>query len=140
MGVWRRLPAEIRSMILEMVAEDYRFKSEQYARAGYASVCREWQAVFEQRNFQRLVLNQERISDLERVMGTKQRREYLGHLFLRVRLNHYDCAVCKSKEDNETIRNSLDFVSYPIEVDRIRRESSPARADIGTWRLFPERL
>jgi len=104
MGRWRRLPAEIRLMILEMVAEDYRFKSEQYALAGYASVCREWQPVFEQRNFQRLVLDQERISDLEQVMGTKQRRDYLGHLFLCVRLNDYDCTVCKSKEDYGTIR------------------------------------
>lgn len=56
MGRWRRLPVEIRSMILEIVAENYRFKSEQYAGAGYASVCREWQPVFEQRNFRRLVL------------------------------------------------------------------------------------
>jgi hypothetical protein len=104
MGRWRRLPAEIRSMILEMVAENYRFKSEQCALAGYASVCREWQPVFEQRNFQRLVLDHERISDLEQVMGTKQRRDYLGHLFLRVRLDDYDCTVCKSKEDYGTIR------------------------------------
>jgi hypothetical protein len=104
MGRWRRLPAEIRSVILEMVAEDYRFKSEQYALAGYASVCREWQPVFEQRNFQRLVLDQERISDLEQFMGTRQRRDYLGHLFLRVRLNDYDCTVCKSKEDYGTMR------------------------------------
>jgi hypothetical protein len=104
MGRWRRLPAEIRSMILEMVAEDYRFKSEQYALAGYASVCREWQPVFEQRNFQRLVLDQDRISDLEQFMGTRQRRDYLGHLFLRVSLNDYDCTVCKSKEDYRTIR------------------------------------
>jgi hypothetical protein len=37
-------------------------------------------------------------------MGTKQRRGYLGHLFLRVKLNDYDCTVCKSKEDYETIR------------------------------------
>lgn len=51
MGRWRKLPAEIRSMILEMVAEDYRFKSEQYALAGYASVFLEWQLVFERRNF-----------------------------------------------------------------------------------------
>ena len=41
MEYWSRLPAEIRSMILEMVAEDYKFKSEQYILAGYASVCRE---------------------------------------------------------------------------------------------------
>ena len=91
-------------MILEIVAEDYKFNPEQYTLAGYASVCREWQPVFEQINFQRLVLDQERISDLEQVMGTKKRREYLGHLFLRVRLNDYDCTVCKSKEDYETIR------------------------------------
>ena len=91
-------------MILEMVAEDYRFKSEQYALAGYASVCQEWQPVFEQRNFQRLVLDQERISDLEQVISTKQRRDYLRHLFLRVRLNDYNCIVCKSKEDYRTIR------------------------------------
>jgi hypothetical protein len=56
-----RLPVEIRSMILEMVAEDYKFKSEQYILAGFASVCREWQPVFEQRNFQRLILDQKRI-------------------------------------------------------------------------------
>jgi hypothetical protein len=107
MGRWRRLPAEIRSMILEMVAEDYRFKYEPYARAGYASVCREWQPVFEQRNFQRLVLDQECISGLEQFMGkkaTRQRRDYLEHLLLRVRLNEYDCIVCQSKEDYETIR------------------------------------
>jgi hypothetical protein len=103
MGCWRRLPAEIRPMILEMVAEDYRFKSEHYTLAGYARVCREWQPVFEKRNFQRLVLDQERISDLEQVMGTKQRRDCLKHLFLRVKLNDYDCTVCKSKEDYRTI-------------------------------------
>jgi hypothetical protein len=101
MGCWRRLPAEIRSTILEMVAEDYRFKSEPYARAGYASVCREWQPVFEKRYFQRLVLDQERISSLEQFIGKKARRDYLEHLLLRVRLNEYDCTVCQSKEDYE---------------------------------------
>src|SRR6266536_6060204 len=107
MGRWRRLPAEIRLMILEIVGEDYRFKSELYTRAGYASVCREWQPVFEQRNFQRLVLDQERISGLEQCMGkkaTRHRRDYLEHLFLRVRLDKYDCTVCQSKEDDKTIR------------------------------------
>jgi hypothetical protein len=104
MVCWRRLPTEIRSMILEIIAENYRFKPEQYVLAGYASVCREWQPVFEQRNFQRLVLDQERISDLEQFMGTRQRRDYLGHLFLRVRLDDYDCTVCESKEAYGTKR------------------------------------
>ena len=37
-------------------------------------------------------------------MGSKQEREYPGYLFLRVRLKDYSCAVCKSKEDYETIK------------------------------------
>ncbi|KAH8593745.1 hypothetical protein B0O99DRAFT_626059, partial [Bisporella sp. PMI_857] len=49
------------------------------------------------RNFQRLVLDQERISDLEQFIGTRQRRDYLEHLLLCVRLNDYDCMVCIKK-------------------------------------------
>ncbi len=107
MGCWTNLPPEIRLMILGTVAEDYRFNSEPYARAGYASVCQEWQQVFEPRNFQRLVLDQARISDLKIFMGKKanrHRRDYVEHLFLRVKLSEYDCTVCQSKEDDETTR------------------------------------
>ena len=112
MGCWRGLPAEIRSMILEMVAEDYRFKSEHYTLAGYASVCREWQPVFEQRNFQRLVLDQERISDLEQIIGgkaTRQRRDYLEHLFLRVRLSDYNCSlpIKRGLRNNQEVSKTL---------------------------------
>jgi hypothetical protein len=100
---WTRLPAEISSMILDMVAEDYRFQSSKpHVRAGYATVCREWQPVFEQRNFQRLVLDQERICNLEEFTGKNRRRDYLEHLFLRVRLDEYDCTVCQFKEDDNT--------------------------------------
>ena len=104
MANWSRFPVEIRSMILELVAEDYHFNSEPYARAGYASVCQEWQPVFEQRNFRRLTLDQERISGLQQFMGTKHRRDCLEHLFLRVRLDKYDCTICQKKEDDETTR------------------------------------
>jgi hypothetical protein len=100
---WTRLPAEISSMILDMVAEDYRFQSSKpHVRAGYATVCREWQPVFEQRNFQRLILDQERIYNLEEFTGKNRRRDYLEHLFLRVRLDEYDCTVCQFKEDDNT--------------------------------------
>ncbi|RDL35090.1 Uncharacterized protein BP5553_07021 [Venustampulla echinocandica] len=117
MGRWGNLAAEIRLMILEMVLEGYSFKSEPYARARYASVCREWQPVFEQRNFQRLVLDQARIYGLEEFMGkeaTSHRRDYLKHLFLRVRLDEYDCTVCQSKEDNETIKNNNGIFSKAV--------------------------
>ena len=104
MGCWGRLPAEIRHIILKTVADNYLFVSEPYVRAGYASVCREWQPVFESRNFQRLVLDQERVRDLERFVGSNYRRDYLEHLFLRVRLGEYDCTVCQSHEDSKTQR------------------------------------
>jgi hypothetical protein len=95
-------------MILEIVAEDYRFESgKPYTRTSYASVCREWQPVFERWNFRRLVLDQDRISDLEQFMNkeaTRHRQGYLKHLFLRARLEEYDCTVCQSKEDDKTIR------------------------------------
>ena len=107
MARWTNLPAEIRSMILQIVVEDYRFKSKGYARAGYASVCREWQPVFEERNFRRIIVDQERIVDFEKAMGneaTRYRRGYLEHLMLRIKFDDYDCTVCQLKEDDETIR------------------------------------
>lgn len=107
MAYWANLPTEIRLMILKRVERGYRFKSDGYARAGYASVCREWQYCFEQRNFRRIIVNQERIPDFERIMGretSRYRRDYLVHLFLRVRLEDYDCTVCQSKEDDKTIQ------------------------------------
>jgi len=102
---WIKLPAEIRLMILEMVAEDHRFKSDQqYIRAGYASISPELQAVFEPSNFQRLVLDQERISDLEQIMAKGERRNYLKHIFLPIRLEEYSCKFCQAKEGNKKIR------------------------------------
>lgn len=107
MARWTNLPTEIRFIILEIVARDYRCKSDGYARAGYASVCREWQPVFEQRNFRRIIVDQERIVDFEKVMGneaTRYRRSYLEHLVFRIKFDDYDCTVCQLKEDDETIR------------------------------------
>ncbi|KAI0101813.1 hypothetical protein GGR51DRAFT_550752 [Nemania sp. FL0031] len=106
MACWKELPLEIRIMILEKVAEGYSFTSEPYARAGYARVCREWQPFFERQNFQRLVLDQERLSEFELVMNTCQRRDYLKHLFLRIRLDEYDCTVCQSQEDSKTTKKN----------------------------------
>ncbi|KIN05189.1 hypothetical protein OIDMADRAFT_51010 [Oidiodendron maius Zn] len=101
---WSILLVEIRLIIFELVREDCHFNSDPYGRAGYASVCREWLPVFEQRNFRRLTLDQERISGLEQFMRTERRRDYLEHLFLCIRLDEYDCTICQSLEDDETTR------------------------------------
>jgi hypothetical protein len=106
MGSWERLPLEISRIILETVADDYNSETEPYARADYASVCQEWQAFFERRTFRRLVLDQERIHELERYMcqdATRYRQDYLKHLFLRVRLGEYDCTTCEQKETARSI-------------------------------------
>jgi hypothetical protein len=90
-------------MILDMVVEDYEFQpSKPHLRAGYATVCREWQPVFEQQNFRRLVLDYGRIVDLEDFTAKNHRRGYLEQIFLRVRLDEYDCSVCQTTEDYYT--------------------------------------
>lgn len=94
---WTNSPAEIRMIILEIVVEDYIFEPDRYARAGYASFCREWQSVFEQRNFRRIIVDQEHIVDFEKIMGnvsTRYRRGYLEQLFLRIKFDDYDCTAC----------------------------------------------
>lgn len=90
-------------MILDKVIEDYKFQpSIPYLRAGYATVCQEWQPVFEQQNFRRLVLDYDRIHNLENFTAKNHRRGYLEQIFLCVRLDEYDCSVCQTKEDDDT--------------------------------------
>lgn len=101
---WESLPPELRSIILDLVVQNYSCRSEPGARAGYASVCREWRRLFEPINFQHIVLDQDRILDLIPYMVDQRRRDYVQHLFLRVKLNKYYCNFCQSKEDEETIR------------------------------------
>lgn len=69
-------------MILEIVAQDNRYTTDGYARAGF-----------------------------KRVMGneaTRYRRGYLDHLMLRIKFDDYDCTVCQLKEDDDTIRKQVD--------------------------------
>lgn len=104
MAYWTNLPVGIRDIILDIVVADYRFDEESpYVRASYASVSREWQSAFERINSQRLKLDQESVTCLEQY-ANPQRRVYLEHLFLRIRLNEYDCTECQLKEDRKTIR------------------------------------
>ncbi|TVY56604.1 hypothetical protein LCER1_G001741 [Lachnellula cervina] len=105
---WSKLPAEVSLMILDKVIEDYKFQpSIPYLRAGYATVCQEWQPVFEQQNFRRLVLDYDRIHNLENFTAKNHRRGYLEQIFLCVRLDEYDCSVCQTKEDDDTKKRSL---------------------------------
>ena len=97
MGSWRQLPAEIRRMIYEFVEKNHNYKTEPLARAGYASVCREWQCFFEPLNFQRLVVDQDGLNNFDKF--TKGLRQgFVKHVWLRVRLDEYDCSACSVPE------------------------------------------
>lgn len=82
-------------MIFEVLAESYSFKTEPYARASYAAIGRDWQRFFEPLNFQRLVVDQDLLDDLEKFTANSKsyRRSYVEHMWLRVRLDEYDCSL-----------------------------------------------
>ncbi|KAK3363776.1 hypothetical protein B0T25DRAFT_492724 [Lasiosphaeria hispida] len=81
---WHTLPAELQQMILQFLTPTYLeiFQSEDpYVRAGYARVCREWQWFFEPVTFRRLLLDQDRTSDLDKFTSRViQRRSYVCQL------------------------------------------------------------
>lgn len=112
---WTKLPAEIRCMILKIVADDSN-SEHSYIRVGYTTVCREWQPVFEKETFKSLILNQNRIYGLKEFMEGVNiyRQKYLYKIFLHIQLQQYDCKVCRTKEDDTTIRNNNDIFSKAI--------------------------
>lgn len=104
MASWLDLPAELRDMILEVVAQAYSHKSEPGARVGYATVSREWQLFFEEETFRKLVVDQTQLVKLESLFGSKEnqrRREYVKHLQLIVKLKECGCDACQPEEDSE---------------------------------------
>jgi len=78
-------------MILDTLVQGHNTKCEPYARASYASVCQEWQEFWEKKTFQRLILDPERLLDLDRVVHSKnqQRIDHIEHLWLRIKLEEY---------------------------------------------------
>ena len=112
MGTWGDLPAQLRLMVLEIVSREHSEWSEPHARVGYAVVCKEWQLFWEEQTFRRLILNQYRVADLERIVGSEKTRRtgYLKYVCLCVELAEYDCSVCHAMEDTDTLRK---FVKSP---------------------------
>ncbi len=106
--LWQMLPPEIRLMILDCVAHGYDEKFEPFARAGYATVCKDWQAFWERWTFKRLIICQGNLSDLKRLLHrVKSRLDYVEHLWLRIRLEEHDGIIKHSLEDGDTISRSV---------------------------------
>ncbi|UKZ46189.1 hypothetical protein TrVGV298_000388 [Trichoderma virens] len=77
---WLRLPAEIRLMILEIVAAQ-----KHRGWASLASVCREWQHVLEKVNFRKVKLRASCLDGFESIISP-QKRELIHHICLNVEL------------------------------------------------------
>ncbi|KPM38047.1 hypothetical protein AK830_g8540 [Neonectria ditissima] len=104
---WPQLPIELRWMIINRVKQDYSWEWAIYARAAYASVCKEWQIHFERENFELLVLDQHRLQNFRTFVGlSERRRNSVRSIYLRVKLAKYDCTSCESFEDEATTKGN----------------------------------
>ncbi|RSM07412.1 hypothetical protein CEP52_005245 [Fusarium oligoseptatum] len=85
---FRRLPLEIRLMILETIVQ------QRYPGwASFASVCKEWQHFIEKRNFCRLKLSVSCLDDFQHLVV--RQRDLVQHIFLDIELPMYACQQCR---------------------------------------------
>ncbi|KAI8198228.1 hypothetical protein K4K52_009920 [Colletotrichum sp. SAR 10_76] len=110
--VWRKLPAEIRRMILDDLIND---PSNKPALASWASVCADWQVLIEEHTFKSLHLKwDDSRTDSElptfEAIVTGHRRRLLKNVTLEVMLGKYSCLVCgRPESDLEIDNNNLRF-------------------------------
>ena len=88
---WTSFPAEIRLMILSIIAY------QKYPGwASLASVCREWQCVLEKANFYKMKLGVPCLDDFES-MASPQKRGMIHHICLNVELPRYTSTCCSKR-------------------------------------------
>lgn len=104
-------------MIYDQLYWDPERRPEHHVVAKCASVCRDWQEDFEFANFNRLVLSQSCLPAFRNVVRGKKRYRLceVRRIWLRIRLDEYDCSVCQTAEDEETIKK---FVSISLYLPR----------------------
>ena len=104
---WHDLPEELRIMILKGLVVPKLWRTEKGRRhtnqSVYATVCREWQELFERTNFRTLVLCQTDLSELRDIV-IGHRRKLVNWIWLRVELQDYDCNRCSIQETSEEIQ------------------------------------
>ncbi|KAI1375988.1 hypothetical protein F4677DRAFT_459934 [Hypoxylon crocopeplum] len=103
---WNSCPREVQLMILKLVP------------GSYASVCKEWQAVIEKRNFRQLKLGVSCLNDFQRM--TERPRDLIEKIWLNVELLPYACRTCAMlesptfRERNNTIVRRAIYKLYAI--------------------------
>ncbi|PTB65948.1 hypothetical protein BBK36DRAFT_1141869 [Trichoderma citrinoviride] len=99
---WNRLPEELKLQVLDFLAQDPYSGSRHGSLTNYALVCKSWQRIFEETNFQRLVLHQNDLDGVARL--PKRCRPYVAHVCLRIELSEY---VPWAGEQFATIRPAI---------------------------------
>lgn len=93
-------------MVLGLLAQ------ENQGLASYASVCKEWQAVIEKKNFARLKLRVSCLDDFEHMIS--RQRDLVKHLWLNIELRPYTCRSCESIESGSWSSSNDTIVSRAI--------------------------
>ncbi|KAL0930993.1 oxoglutarate iron-dependent oxygenase [Colletotrichum truncatum] len=92
-----QLPPELRATVVECLVDHWRHGDESDSIAGYASVCKEWQAIVERYNFSVLRVTQSGLDEFETSL-VGSRRGLLRQINLYVQLPTYDNDPCEKKE------------------------------------------
>lgn len=78
----------------------------------YVLVCREWQAYFERRTFNRLTLSRECLMGL---VGIGLQTTLFRHIWFRVQLMDYRCFKCLVAEDHQEVATNTLTTQLSIE-------------------------
>ncbi|RYP25400.1 hypothetical protein DL767_008422 [Monosporascus sp. MG133] len=109
MTTWHDLPAEIRLMVLKTLASSPSPRK-QHLLSGYATVCREWQHVFEETNFSSIKVHMYELTKFDNIFqGSLTRRRFLRHLHLRIRLPKYNNGWRVPEDEKEQYLNNVVF-------------------------------
>ncbi|KAM0451736.1 hypothetical protein ACHAPV_005937 [Trichoderma viride] len=85
---WASLPAELRLKILEPITHE-----KPPGWTSLASVCKEWQTLFEKENYKKIKLRSSRLGEFE-YMVSPQKRHLIRHIWLDIELRRYSTRCC----------------------------------------------
>lgn len=117
-------------MTLRQLVHDCQRRPQDHILSKCASVCRSWQNDLERSTFHTLRLTQTCLPEFRNIVrGPKKHRlEYIALLCCRIQLDEYDCTVCQTVEDEDTIeRLVLLCVKFSLVTDLASETVLPSR-------------
>ncbi|KAL6691535.1 hypothetical protein J3F84DRAFT_403531 [Trichoderma pleuroticola] len=107
MAKWTDLPLELKHQVFEVILSTRPKPS----TAVYASVCREWQHFFEEKPFQKLVLNYSCLDDFRQI--ARGREDIIKHIWLHIQPPKWVCFFCcdRLEPSEQLTRNNQIFTN-----------------------------